>query len=118
MKTTRNYCLDVIRGRAREVVMAGSEEDYSIHHLESNDASPAQSFALKETREFIDRALNNLPDPLRSSFILYEINGLKYREIADVLGLPINSVKVNISRARIKLREWISSHSNNTNEVE
>ena len=36
-------------------------------------------------------------------FVLYEVNGLRYREIARTLGIPLNSVKVYLSRARERL---------------
>jgi DNA-directed RNA polymerase specialized sigma24 family protein len=35
--------------------------------------------------------------------VLYEVNGLRYREIAEVLEMPINSVKVYLLRARARL---------------
>jgi RNA polymerase sigma-70 factor (ECF subfamily) len=56
-------------------------------------------FRLEEAR----RALRSLPENLRSVFVLYEVNGLRYREIAKTMGIPINSVKVYLSRAREKL---------------
>jgi len=57
------------------------------------------SFRLEQARG----VLLKLPENLRSVFVLYEVNGLRYREIAEVLGMPINSVKVYLSRARERL---------------
>jgi RNA polymerase sigma-70 factor (ECF subfamily) len=54
---------------------------------------------LEEARKL----LLQLPENLRSVFVLYEVNGLRYREIAGVLGMPINSVKVYLLRARERL---------------
>jgi RNA polymerase sigma-70 factor (ECF subfamily) len=48
-----------------------------------------------------------LPETLRSVFVLYEVNGLRYREIAATLGIPINTVKVDLMRAREKLSKLI-----------
>lgn len=53
------------------------------------------------------KALLKLPEALRSVFVLYEVNGLRYREIATALGMPVNSVKVNLLRARQKLSRLI-----------
>lgn len=116
MKTTRNYCLDVVRRRSNQLVLAGGDDEFPIQNLESGDGDPIQSCTISETREMIDKALGSLPENLRLAFVLYEINGLKYREISDVTGQPINSVKVNISRARGKLRDWISSQNSNVVE--
>jgi RNA polymerase sigma-70 factor (ECF subfamily) len=52
-------------------------------------------------------ALLKLPETLRSVFVLYEVNGLRYREIAATLGMPVNTVKVNLLRARQKLSTLI-----------
>ena len=56
-------------------------------------------------------ALLKLPENLRSVFVLYEVNGLRYREIAQTLGIPINTVKVHLSRARERLSKLITKES-------
>jgi RNA polymerase sigma-70 factor (ECF subfamily) len=40
--------------------------------------------------------------------VLYEVNGLRYREIAEALEMPINSVKVYLSRAREQLSKLVT----------
>jgi RNA polymerase sigma-70 factor (ECF subfamily) len=55
----------------------------------------------------MDAALQALPHNLRSVFVLYEVNGLRYREIAEHLDIPINSVKVHLLRARKRLQELL-----------
>ena len=49
--------------------------------------------------------LRELSEPYRSVLILREIQGLKYREIADTLEMPLNTVRVHLHRGRRKLRE-------------
>jgi RNA polymerase sigma-70 factor (ECF subfamily) len=41
-------------------------------------------------------------------FILYEVNGLRYREIAETLEIPVNSVKVYLLRARQRLSKTVA----------
>jgi len=53
-------------------------------------------------------ALLKLPENLRSVFVLYEVNGLRYREIAETLGIPINTVKVHLARARERLSKLMT----------
>jgi len=100
-RTTRNYCLDLIRRRLNTASMPTPEEDEDWPDDRAVDPSAAadSSFRLEQAR----RLLLKLPEAFRSVFILYEVNGMRYREIADVLGMPINTVKVNLLRARERL---------------
>jgi RNA polymerase sigma factor (sigma-70 family) len=52
---------------------------------------------------------------VRTVFILYEINGLRYRQIAEQLEIPLNSVKVHLLRARRKLQELLRKERTWTN---
>jgi len=105
-QTTRNYCLDQIRRRAHAASAnsAGADPDEILAEW-PDDLAVDPSFAadaslqLEQARE----ALQKLPETLRSVFVLYEANGLRYREIAATLGMPVNTVKVNLLRARQKL---------------
>ena len=66
---------------------------------------------VSEVKEVIKR----LPDNLRSVFVLYEIEGMKYKEISKVLDLPLNSVRVYLLRARKKMQEELKVYE--TEEV-
>ena len=58
----------------------------------------------------IKEAIQRLPENLRSVFVLYEIEGMKYKEISRALELPLNSVKVYLLRARKKLQEELREY--------
>jgi len=111
-QTTRNYCLDQIRRRSHAASGNNVEAD-SDEILEEwpDDLAVDPSYAadsslqLEKARE----ALQRLPETLRSVFVLYEVNGLRYREIASTLGIPINSVKVYLLRARQRLSKLIQT---------
>jgi RNA polymerase sigma-70 factor (ECF subfamily) len=55
-------------------------------------------------RDAIDRALAALPADLRETLVLRDIQGLEYREISAVLGVPIGTVESRIFRARQRLK--------------
>jgi RNA polymerase sigma-70 factor (ECF subfamily) len=55
-------------------------------------------------RDAIDRALAALPADLREAVTLRDVQGLEYREIAEVLGVPVGTVESRIFRARQKLK--------------
>jgi RNA polymerase sigma-70 factor (ECF subfamily) len=109
-RTTRNYCLDQIRrrshvasannvGAAADEVLEEWPDDLAVDPSFAADSS----FQLERARQ----ALLKLPEALRSVFLLYEVNGLRYREIASTLGMPVNTVKVYLLRARQKLSKLV-----------
>ncbi len=56
--------------------------------------------------------MDRLPDFLRQVVILAYYQGLKYREIADILGIPVGTVKSRLHAALVKLQEaWADSPS-------
>jgi RNA polymerase sigma-70 factor (ECF subfamily) len=103
LKTTRWHCLDQIRRRSHAVAPMPLEE---VDLAEQPDAAAVDPSAAADSNLRLDQArrlLLKLPENLRSVFVLYEVNGLRYREIAEVLGIPINSVKVYLLRARERI---------------
>lgn len=57
------------------------------------------------TREDHDRAVQQLPDPFRETYVLHVVEGLSYKEISAELGLSMNTVGTRIRRARLRLRD-------------
>ena len=63
-------------------------------------ANPENLLLTDEIRATIFRAIENLPDDLKSAITLREIDGLSYEEIANVMDCPIGTVRSRIFRAR------------------
>ena len=63
------------------------------------------------TDEEIKTAIERLPERIRSPFVLYELQGLKYKEISKILDIPLNTVKVNIMRARKQLQKDLKNYA-------
>ena len=55
-------------------------------------------------RDRIDRALGALPPDLREALVLRDVEGLDYKEIASMLGVPIGTVESRIFRARQRMK--------------
>jgi len=113
IKTTHNLCIDLIRKRkvlvnSQVEIDEQFEEDYKDITPSNN---PEYKMELNALSEKIKEAIQNLPENLRRIFVLYEVNGLKYKEIADMLELPLNSVKVYLLRARKRLQEDLKSYA-------
>jgi len=59
-------------------------------------------------RDRVHRAMATLPSDLREAVILRDVNGLDYREIAQVLGIPMGTVESRIFRGRARLRQALT----------
>lgn len=112
MKTTNNLCIDYLRKRAVSVsrefeIDEVFEDTYSKNPSSDN---PYLITHLNMMTSKIKEAIKRLPENLRSVFVLYEIDGFKYREISKSLEIPVNSVKVYLMRARKKLQEELKHY--------
>lgn len=108
MRTTHNLCIDYFRKR-KPVYQIDEEFGESIEAKES-ESSPLIMTQLKMATNKLKELIKELPDHLRSVFVLYEIEGLKYKEISKTLDLPINTVKVQLLRARKQLQAGLKNY--------
>jgi RNA polymerase sigma-70 factor (ECF subfamily) len=72
--------------------------------LTKGGASPAESLETKEKRATLERLLSKLNESERAALVLFEIDGYSGEEIAEVQGVPINTVWARIHKARKKLK--------------
>ncbi len=77
--------------------------------LDAADATPTPEDILIQlnSETALYSALDQLQPPLRESLLLCDVEGLKYKDIALVLDLPIGTVMSRISRARVTLRQLL-----------
>jgi RNA polymerase sigma-70 factor (ECF subfamily) len=71
---------------------------------------PEDELISNESRHVMDEAVSELPEPLRIVFVLRDLEGLSTAETGEVLGLSEGAVKTRLHRARLKLREKLSSY--------
>lgn len=69
------------------------------------DADPSQPLEQSETQKLVREALAALPDDYRTALVLKEMDGFRYEEIAEIVGVPIGTVRSRIHRARNELRD-------------
>lgn len=70
------------------------------------DEAKSENFAARiETRIALENALDELPESLRLPLILREWHGLNYEEIAEVLRIPVGTVKSRLNAARRQFRQ-------------
>ena len=80
--------------------------------LVNKSAGPASQMETAERRDWIRDAVAELPESLRSAVTLIYYQGLKYREAADILAIPVGTVKSRLHSAILKLNEaWNRANS-------
>ncbi len=80
--------------------------------LETRGPGPLEAAHGHERQELVRATVDRLPDFLRQVVVLAYYQGLKYREIADILGIPVGTVKSRLHAALVKLQEsWAESAS-------
>jgi len=103
-----NICIDEQRKRKRPTV---SLEQVAESGLEPADASPETSPAgrleASEQSLRVMRAVRRLPEKQRVVVVLRHIEGMTLEEISRALRMPLGTVKVNLFRARQRVRELV-----------
>ncbi len=106
LKIVRNTC-NTWHTRRRD----GVTSDETLNDLASPPSSGPDR-ALERTQQASDvrRAIELLPDEFREAVVLREIEGLSYKEVAAVIGVPIGTVMSRLSRARERLKELLAAY--------
>lgn len=98
----RNACHTLLRRRGRDARETEFTEEL---HSDAVDADDPETAMLRgAAQESVQQALDRLPDAFREVIILREIQGLSYKEISDVAGVPIGTVMSRLARARQRLQ--------------
>jgi RNA polymerase sigma-70 factor (ECF subfamily) len=109
-----NQAIDALRRNGRHQALsldqqreeaADGEVSSLVESLEGAVPGPLDAAQNKERREKIRASVDRLPDFLRQVLLLAYYQGLKYREIAEVLGIPVGTVKSRLHAALVKLQE-------------
>jgi RNA polymerase sigma-70 factor (ECF subfamily) len=101
LRIVRNTCYVWRRQRFHASTDSFDEEQHSSARPQSN---PETLLLQTDDATSIARALGSLPDRFHQVLVLRELEGLSYRELADVIGIPIGTVMSRLSRAREALR--------------
>ncbi len=102
---TKNFCIDQVR-KLRRVDDLDQERD-----IGSGGPSPHELMEQKETGTIMGRIIGELPENYRDVIRLRDIEGFSYEEIAGMTGQNINTLRVNLSRARKTVRDEFIKYS-------
>lgn len=106
LKIVRNTCYTWLHENRR---LRGTEEfDESIFLADSCAPNPEEAVLQKDSQALLRKALEELPPNFREVLILRELEGMSYREIAEVTGMPPGTVMSSLSRSRNRLRQILT----------
>ena len=118
MRVVSNLSLNYRRSRATRA--ASSLDDALEVGAEIRRPTTQQRLSLRtgdgdqtpteELHESVSRALERLPDKQRLALILFSVEGLPQKEVADILECSVELVKWNVFQARNKLKEMLAEH--------
>ncbi len=83
-------------------------EDGRWVDLKDDSPNPEETMDQTRLQELIQQAIEKIPSKYRPSFVLREINGLSYEEIAATTGLKLGTVRSRINRGRMHFKKAVS----------
>ncbi len=107
LKIVRNTCYTWLQ--TNRPMQDATEFDENLFPSDSHGANPEEAVLQKENDTLLRRALQKLPPSFREVIVLRELEGMSYREIADITGMPAGTVMSSLSRARGRLRQVLTA---------
>ena len=107
-RITINSCINKLK--SQKPILSLNDYNISQQHLRqtsgpSPDRNPVKRLEDKELQRYVQNGINSLSDKYRSAIVLRDIQGLRYQEIAAVLGCSLEAIRSCLYRARQELRK-------------
>jgi RNA polymerase sigma-70 factor (ECF subfamily) len=110
MKIVRNTCYTWLH--ANRPLQDATEFDENVFTPDSRGPNPEEAVLLNESSTLVRKAMEKLPPNFREVLILRELEGMSYKDIADITGMPAGTVMSSLSRARGRLRQTLTGLMN------
>ncbi len=101
MVVTRNQCLDRLKSKDHKNLRP------EILKPEKDEETPYVKAEMSDTMQKVHKIINALPDQQKMIIQMRDVEGMDFEEIADVMEMNVNAVRVNLSRARKKVRDTL-----------
>lgn len=105
LKIVRNTCYTWLQRNRNENVAVVLEEE--LEQVESTQEHPEAVFLKKVNRELLRQAMEDLPLESREVLLLREFEELSYKQIAEIVDIPIGTVMSRLARARTRLQQTL-----------
>jgi len=111
-RIARNFVYQIYRTRVPpSVPIDEPDEDGRVKvQLIDKRKNPDESFQSQELEEVVSKVIEGLPEKYREVFVLSAIQNLSYEQISDIVGRSLASVKTDIHRARLVVRELVKDY--------
>ncbi len=115
-KIANNAAIDQLRRRELDTLSldgaphARTADEVEATALQAADRgeSPLEELESRETGTAIEKAIARLRPEYRTAILLRHVEGRSYDEIAEIMDLPLGTVKTYIHRARLELRDYLA----------
>lgn len=109
-----NHCIDAARKQQRVPAPfpldAEPEEGRALVDTLEAEGEPLSQLTAWELQREVRKAILQLPPKLRAVLVLHDLQGLQYGEIAEVVGVPLGTVKSRIHNAREQLKTTLRAY--------
>lgn len=111
-RIARNFIYQRYRKRAPAAVSidAPSEDGRLMTELVDGRKNPDEEYQTQELENVITKVIADLPEKYREVFVLSALQHLSYEQIANIVGRSISSVKTDIHRARLEVRDSVKKY--------
>ena len=112
---SRGWLLAIVRNtaytwrRRQRADLSAVEFDEGLHSEAISEEHPESVFSRGASRATLAETLDQLPPEFREVIVLRELEGLSYKEISTVAGVPVGTVMSRLSRARQRLSEVLTA---------
>lgn len=110
LKIVRNTCYTWLH--VNRPMRDAAEFNEKLFAPDSPIPNPEDTVLQNDSDALVRKALEKLPPNFREVIVLRELEGMSYREIAEITGMPAGTVMSSLSRARRRLREILSASMN------
>jgi RNA polymerase sigma-70 factor (ECF subfamily) len=105
-KSARNLCMNMLRTERHTESVSEDREEEDREPLMTRESMTSEA-SQREIQALMIKGLQRLPFDQRETFVLREYSGFSYAEIAEIMQVPEQNVRVRSYRARLRLRKFI-----------
>jgi RNA polymerase sigma-70 factor (family 1) len=99
MTITKNLCLDKLKSKGYKT------NELTERHEQQTTETPYHKMEISDSYQKVKKIIDTLPEQQRMIIHLRDIEGYEYEEISEVMNINVNTIRVNLSRARKIVRE-------------
>lgn len=108
MRMVKNLCLDYFKSSHTKTTRSEINEETSLGFI----SSPQHQTEISDTVEQVHGIIDSLPLQQKQIIQLRDVEGYSYKDIADILEIDMNTVKVYLHRARKSIRQQLEKKEN------